>query len=60
MWFCIDEEDNVAVGATALKAWKKYQEKFGYYPMHLIKLFDVTNVRPNKLIYAVAYVETEG
>lgn len=60
MWFCIDKEDNVAVGATALEAWEKYQEKFGYFPMHLIRLFDVTYVRSNKLIYAVASVETEG
>lgn len=60
MWFCIDKEDNVAVGATALEAWEKYQKKFDYASLHLVRLFDVTYVRPNKLIYAVASVETEG
>lgn len=28
MWFCIDSNDDVTAGATALEAWAEYQRKF--------------------------------
>lgn len=60
MWFCIDSNDDVAVGSTALEAWAEYQRKFDSCSMSEVFLFNVTNVTPNKLSYAVTPVETKG